>query len=276
MSPPDVMNDAEPVEIIKLISKKGCKLGVSVVPIAQVPSVFELGGNITIRSMSIVMFRTSDRLSGKMGMPQDLVMDPVDLPAQWPDGSSTAGLGYVAAAGGRVSEMRGLYVQDPYDWATCSAPAVTLGPEAAEDAGDEYRSWRKRRDAEHDDLAEVVPLGTREGTTTRPPSSPCYATAARSAPAPSPSWLTPPCRPCPARCAASRGKGSRCRSGTANGRVLDRTSSPVETMAAGCPPSSCARRRVTASLLDRSYGSAVHLDKRVGLPGPQLQSNLTD
>jgi DNA-binding transcriptional ArsR family regulator len=165
---PDVMNDAEPVEIIKLISKKGCKLGVSVVPIAQVPSVFELGGNITIRSMSIVMFRTSDRLSGKMGMPQDLVMDPVDLPAQWPDGSSTAGLGYVAAAGGRVSEMRGLYVQDPYDWATCPAPAVTLGPEAAEDAGDEYRSWRERRDAEHDDLAEVVPLGTGEGTTTRP------------------------------------------------------------------------------------------------------------
>jgi DNA-binding transcriptional ArsR family regulator len=152
---PDVMNDPESVRIIQLIAKKGRKLGVSVVPIAQVPSVAELGGNITIRSMvssmNIVMFRTSDRLSGKMGMPKDLVVDPVNLPTQWPDGSSTAGLGYVATAGGRVSEMRSLYIADPYYWANCPAPAVTLEPAAAEDAGEDYRSWRERRDGDVDD-----------------------------------------------------------------------------------------------------------------------------
>ena len=89
-------------------------------------------------------------------MPMDLVMDPVDLPVTWPDGTSTAGLGYVAGAGGRVSEMRGLYVADPYYWATCPAPAVTLEPEAAADAGEEYRSWRERRDQPTNDTPVAV------------------------------------------------------------------------------------------------------------------------
>jgi DNA-binding transcriptional ArsR family regulator len=159
---PDVMNDPDCVGIIALIAKKGRKLGVSVDVVAQVPSVGELGGNVTIRSMvssmNIVMFRTSDRLSGKMGMPKDLPVDPVNLPEQWPDGTSTAGLGYVASAGGRVSPMRGQYVEDPYYWATCPAPSVTLDQAAAEDAGEDYTSWRARRDDDEREPAAVIEL----------------------------------------------------------------------------------------------------------------------
>jgi hypothetical protein len=147
---PDVMGDPECMRIVGLIGKKGRKLGVSIVVIAQVPSVAELGGNVTIRSMvssmNIVMFRTSDRLSGKMGMPQNLPFDPADLPARWPDSSPTAGLGYVASAGGRVSSMRAMYVEDPYQWATCDAAAAVLDQASAGDAGEDYATWRKRRD----------------------------------------------------------------------------------------------------------------------------------
>jgi len=73
------------------------------------------------------MFRTSDKLSKQMGLPQDLPVDPANLPEAWPDGTSTAGLGYVASAGGRLSPVRVHYVQDPYYWAT--APVDVAGLE---------------------------------------------------------------------------------------------------------------------------------------------------
>jgi hypothetical protein len=98
---------------------------------------------------------------------KDLMVDPVNLPTQWPDGSSTAGLGYVASAGGRVSEMRSLYISDPYYWATCPARTVTLEPKAAADAGEEYRSWRERRDVDVDDQAEAGEVVLLDGDADR-------------------------------------------------------------------------------------------------------------
>jgi len=155
---PDVMDDAVCARIIALIGKKGRKLGVGVVLIAQVPSVAELGGNVTVRSMvsstNIVMFRTSDQFSGKMGLPQDLPVDPKNLPSRWPDGSDTAGLGYIAGTDGRVSPLRAMYVEDPYHWATNETPVVTLDAAAAADASEDYATWRERRAAGDDQLED--------------------------------------------------------------------------------------------------------------------------
>jgi hypothetical protein len=151
---PDVLADPECRRIVALIGKKGRKLGVSVTVIAQVPSLAELGGDLTIRSMlsstNIVMFRTSDKLSKQMGLPQDLPVNPANLPEAWPDGRSTAGLGYVAAAGGRLSPLRAHYVRDPYYWATTPAAVARLEPTAVQDAGRPYATWRDRRASGND------------------------------------------------------------------------------------------------------------------------------
>ena len=157
---PDVLADPECRRIVALIGKKGRKLGVSVTVIAQVPSLAELGGDLTIRSMlsstNIVMFRTSDKLSKQMGLPQDLPVNPANLPEAWPDGRSTAGLGYVASAGGRLSPLRAHYVEDPYHWATTPAEVARLEPTAVQDAGAPYATWRDRRTTGQDQLDDTA------------------------------------------------------------------------------------------------------------------------
>lgn len=146
---PDVLADAECRRIVARIGKKGRKVGVAVILITQIPSVTELGGDITIRSMlsstNVLMFRTSDKLSKQMAVSSDLPVDPATLPITWPDGSTTAGLGYLATPGGRLSPLRGKFVEHPHKWAA-SRPIITLEPEAEQDAGIDYLTWRERRE----------------------------------------------------------------------------------------------------------------------------------
>ncbi len=157
---PDVLADAECARVVARIGKKGRKVGVSCLLDVQVPSVAELGGDLTIRSMlsstNVAMFRTSDKLSRQMGMPSDLPADPASLPVSWPDGSSTAGLGYLAAAGGRVSPMRAYHVTDPYRWATTGAP-VPLDAASVADA-DEHKAevYELVRPSTKDDVLAYV------------------------------------------------------------------------------------------------------------------------
>lgn len=124
---PDVLADPECRRIIDLIGKKGRKWGIAAIIFVQVPSLSELGGALTVRSMlsstNIVIFRTSDSLSATMGVPMKVPVDPVNLPAQWPDGTTTAGLGYLPKVGGRVSPFRASKQEDPYHWATSGIPA---------------------------------------------------------------------------------------------------------------------------------------------------------
>jgi hypothetical protein len=150
---PDVLADPECARIIKLLLRKGRKCGVALVLIAQVPSLADLGGDQTIRSMAaslnVAAFRTSDRMSGTMGMPGVLPVDPVTLPAEWPDGSSTAGLAYLA--GGRM--VRTTWVQDPYPWAQSGTPADLDEGSARAAGGDYLRGWLERHDRTHDAAA---------------------------------------------------------------------------------------------------------------------------
>lgn len=152
---PDVATDPTSAEIAKRLLRKGRKAGIALVLIAQVPSLAELGGDQTIRSqaasVNVVAFRTSDKMSAAMGMPKTLPIDPVTLPEEWPDGTSTAGLAYMA--GGQM--VRTTWVQDPWPWAQSGSPADLDEGSARAAGGDYLRSWLERHD--RTDEAAAVP-----------------------------------------------------------------------------------------------------------------------
>lgn len=183
---PEVTADPECKRIIAKIGKQGRKIGVGIILLVQVPSLSELGNDLSIRSMlsstNIVILRTSDSYSAAMGAPMKLPVDPVNLPAEWPDGSTTAGLGFLIKAGGRVSPMRVQYVEDPYEWASTGTPVAM--PEAtmasgADEQGNFFTDWFDLLDV--DDVEEEqdykdsigpggvhvirIPAGTRDKIT---------------------------------------------------------------------------------------------------------------
>ena len=97
---------AEAIRLIGEIAKLGRKTGVSLWPVAQVPSLAELGDQV-VRSMlvggNVVCLRTGDRVSaGMLG----LEADPASLPKYFPNREPTGGLGYVAGPDNRQAPMR--------------------------------------------------------------------------------------------------------------------------------------------------------------------------
>lgn len=88
------------------IAKLGRKTGVALWPVAQVPSLDELGSRV-LRSMlvggNVVCLRTGEeRDAGMIGM----VADPSTLPRYFRDGSPTHGLGYVIGPDNRQAPAR--------------------------------------------------------------------------------------------------------------------------------------------------------------------------
>jgi hypothetical protein len=157
---PGVLADPGCRAAVATILKKG-RNGVAIYLVTQVLAIAEFGGDLTIRSRAsstnLVVFGTSDKLSKQMGMPGYLTVDPASIPPRWPDGRSTPGLGYLAAAGGRISPMRAQYVEDPYYWATLAADTAHLEAAAVDDAGRHYSTWRERRAAGDDELEDTPP-----------------------------------------------------------------------------------------------------------------------
>lgn len=96
--------------------------------ITQVPLLSSLGNSSVIRDAvaagNVIVLRTANRLSGQVAFNGALPVDPCSLPKQWPDGSTTSGLGFVFAPGAdRASTMRVGYVDDPFGWAISGTPA---------------------------------------------------------------------------------------------------------------------------------------------------------
>ncbi len=134
-------------EIAERIAKMGRKCGVKLRLITQVPLLDQLGGSTALRagvaSGNVVVLRTADRLTGQVAFNGVLPVDPARLPRQFPDGSSTAGLGFVLGPSDRPVPMRAHLVADPYHWATTGTPA-RLDERTASAAGPAYTTRCQR------------------------------------------------------------------------------------------------------------------------------------
>lgn len=158
---PLVMDDPEIARIVTKLTTTTRKTGIGVLLVVQVPSVAHLGGDITIKSMlsamNVICFRTSDAYSGGMANPAGIQVDPAKLPGFWPDGTSTAGLGY-SLTSQRVAEIRAKYVEDPYEWAT-SGELLPLPAGDLEDmlrGDDYYNQWMELLDVEDVEVEEAA------------------------------------------------------------------------------------------------------------------------
>lgn len=104
------------------------KCGIKFRLITQVPLLSSLGNSQPIRdavaSGNVIVFRTGNRLSGQVAFNGVMPVDPVSLPRQWPDGSTTSGLGFVWGPGAdRPMTMRTYLIENPRKWATSGQPA---------------------------------------------------------------------------------------------------------------------------------------------------------
>lgn len=94
------------LDLAKDIAKLGRKTGVALWPVAQVPSLEELGSQV-VRSMlaggNVICLRTGDRVSASM---IGLEADPSQLPRYFRDRTETYGLGYVIGPDQRQAPAR--------------------------------------------------------------------------------------------------------------------------------------------------------------------------
>jgi hypothetical protein len=79
---------------------------------------------------NVIVLRTANRLSGQVAFNGALPVDPSSLPKEWPNGSTTSGIGFVFAPGAdRAATMRVGYVEDVFGWAS-TGPHIDLEPYA--------------------------------------------------------------------------------------------------------------------------------------------------
>jgi hypothetical protein len=138
----------EAVKLAEAIGKMGRKCGVALRLVVQVPLLAQLGNSTTLRDAvaggNVIVLRTANRLSSPAVLP--MPVDPAQLPRRFPDGSSTAGLGFVLGATDRQAPMRGYYDLDPFGRATAgeTVPLDAISAPAAERvahrAGIDYRT----------------------------------------------------------------------------------------------------------------------------------------
>ena len=162
--------DPECRRIGAFLLSEGRKLGGTLIVIDQIPSVARFGNDdaaSTIRSLSsttnVAMFRTAraDKSSHTMGGMNVEGVDPTAIPAAFPDGSATQGLGFLAAPGGQVAIMRSNWVEDPLDWSSI-ALGNDLEPDAIEAAGEHYATWRERLALVDDGEQDPADVAERE------------------------------------------------------------------------------------------------------------------
>jgi hypothetical protein len=119
-------------ELVEDMIAMSRKCGIKFRLITQVPLLSSLGGSMAIRDAvaagNVIVLRTANRLSGQVAFNGALPVDPSSLPKEWPDGSTTSGIGFVFAPGAdRAATMRVGYVDDVFGWAI-SGPEVDLEP----------------------------------------------------------------------------------------------------------------------------------------------------
>lgn len=167
----DALYGEECIRIVTMLLEDGRKFGIAVILVQQLPGLEDMGGKSSLRSnasgTNIAAFRTSDRVSASMGIPMNLPVDPVDLPAEWPNGESTAGLGFLARGSAPASPMRGVFIPADQDdeerdelieWMT-TGNLCPLPDRLARVGGPFFSSWRQLVDIDEENVIAVGPDG---------------------------------------------------------------------------------------------------------------------
>jgi hypothetical protein len=179
------------LEIVLMARKCGIKLRL----VFQGPkaNMFGAGPESTdireqLQSGNTVMFRTASALTDSIGLP-GWEVNPSQLRMYWPDGTSTAGLGYIKGPDNRQAQFRAHYDRDPAHWAT-TGTTPTVEASAAAVAGKAYAERLERLQARLRGETPVLPDdafsdGPTDTTRLTPSSDPiAQASAAIAAEAP--------------------------------------------------------------------------------------------
>lgn len=141
---PDVLKLPGAVEVFVELVREARKVGIKLRVVSQMPNASQLGASIdstTIRELlqsgNAVCLRTGSTRSGRIALGGQMEVDTSLIPKYWPDGTLTAGLGYISGPDARTGMLRASYLEDPYEWTTTG---LTTGLEknAQEAAGDDY------------------------------------------------------------------------------------------------------------------------------------------
>lgn len=165
------------------------KCGIKLRFVVQVPLLDQLGGSSTLRDMlaggNVIVLRTANPLTGQVAFQGALPVAPNKLPRQLPDGSSSAGLGFILGPADRPATMRAYHVDDPHYWATTGEPAE-LDVLSLDAAGEEYATRVERAEAEEGSTDEGSADRYRGG------GAPCQAPTEGRRPGESDSPRDPP------------------------------------------------------------------------------------
>ncbi|WP_017973733.1 hypothetical protein [Actinopolyspora halophila] len=168
----DETDNRDIVRMCEQITQEGAKFGVCLILATQVPSVKQLGNSTALRDQvkagTIVGLRITEKGSGNMidtgdPMPEHLK----DLPAEFPDGSSTHGLGYMMTS--RKIRARALLLENPADHPVTPTrldPESAAEPVPALDGSDrpEENPAQQRSETAHEDIDAAVQQAIADGT----------------------------------------------------------------------------------------------------------------
>lgn len=170
------------LEIVLMARKCGIKLRL----VFQGPkaNMFGAGPESTdireqLQSGNTVMFRTASALTDSIGLP-GWEVNPSQLPMYWPDGTSTAGLGFIKGPDNRQAQFRAHFDRDPAHWAT-TGETPTVEKSAANACGKAYSERLDRLAARLRGEKPVLPddaFTTAADSTQLTPSSDPIAQAA--------------------------------------------------------------------------------------------------
>jgi hypothetical protein len=123
-----ILGDDEAKAIVEDLSKMARKCGIKLRLVTQVPTLSQLGNSNVLRSMvasgNVLVLRTGNKSDGGFAFQGALQVDPVSIPREMPDGSTSAGLGFALGSQSRQAPMRTDFVEDPLDH--CVTPIARL------------------------------------------------------------------------------------------------------------------------------------------------------
>lgn len=157
----DPDHGAEILSLLALLAKSGRKANIKLRVLLQSPLLSELKSSVLrsqLRSGLVTIFRLTDRLDSATAWPGKMPLSPTELPAEWPDGTTAAGV--CIQTGQPPMMLRSDYADDIYD---LMHDGDTLGLETPvlEVAGPDYAE-RGRRLEVFDNADPAVLMGLQE------------------------------------------------------------------------------------------------------------------